>query len=63
MKTNKIEKAGVVLLFALVLIVFSLAERDSKKLDRLYKTTQLLNKGEPTPTVQMVPASAKSFRN
>lgn len=30
------ERIAVVFLFVLVLVVFSLAERDSKKLDKLY---------------------------
>jgi hypothetical protein len=32
------------LLFVLVLVVFSLAERDTKKLERLYTTAPLLKK-------------------
>ncbi|HZH63359.1 MAG TPA: hypothetical protein VEY10_00615 [Flavisolibacter sp.] len=44
MNKQEIEKKFAVLLFALVLIIFSLAERDSKKLERLYTTAQLLKK-------------------
>ena len=36
MKRALVEKNLVVVLFILVLIVFSFAERDSKKLDHLY---------------------------
>ena len=39
------ERSLAVLLFVMVLIVFSFAERDSKKLDRLYPTVHL--KGKP----------------
>jgi hypothetical protein len=56
MKRKGIEKSLVILLFVLVLVVFSFAERDSKKLDRLYKTAQLLQKNEGTPTVHVPPA-------
>lgn len=56
MKRKGIEKSLVILLFVLVLVLFSFAERDSKKLDRLYKTAQLLQKNERTPTVQFPPA-------
>ena len=56
MKRKGIEKGLVILLFVLVLAVFSFAERDSKKLDRLYKTAELLQKNERTPTAHQ-PAS------
>jgi hypothetical protein len=36
MEKAKVERIAVVLLFVLVLVVFSFAERDSKKLDKLY---------------------------
>lgn len=38
MKRVLVERTLVVVLFVLVLIVFSFAERDSKKLERLYTT-------------------------
>jgi hypothetical protein len=64
MKTNGIERILVILLFVLVLVVFSFAERDSKKLDRLYKTAQLLQKKKHTPTmVQLPPATSKTISN
>lgn len=40
MKRAALERNIVVVLFVLVLIVFSFAERDSKKLDQLYKGAQ-----------------------
>jgi hypothetical protein len=36
MEKAKVERIVVVFLFVLVLVVFSFAERDSKKLDKLY---------------------------
>lgn len=42
MNKKGIERGIVVFLFVLVLVVFSLAERDSKKIERLYTTAQLL---------------------
>ena len=39
MKKALAERNIVVLLFVLVLIVFSFAQRDSKKLEKLYSTT------------------------
>lgn len=51
------EQLMVILLFILVLVVFSFAERDSRKLDRLYKTAQMLHQKGPSPTVQAPAAS------
>ena len=45
MNKKGLERNLAVFLFVLVLIVFSFAERDSKKLERLYTATQLLQKG------------------
>jgi hypothetical protein len=42
MNKKGIERNIVVLLFVLVLVVFSFAERDSKKIERLYTTAQIL---------------------
>ena len=39
MKKAVLERNLVVILFVLVLIVFSLAERDSKKLERIYNSS------------------------
>ena len=63
MKRNGIERNLVVFLFVLVLVIFSFAERDSKKLDRLYHTAQIIQKNNPTVTVQLPPASSKQIRN
>lgn len=38
MKTAKAERNLVVLLFLLVMVIFSFAERDTKKLEKLYNT-------------------------
>jgi hypothetical protein len=40
MKRVILERNIAVILFILVLIVFSFADRDSKKLDQLYKRTE-----------------------
>jgi hypothetical protein len=61
MKRKGLERNLAILLFILVLIVFSFAQRDSQKLDRLYKTAQLLQKKSPTPTVQL-PAAKTANR-
>ena len=45
MKKQGLERKLVVLLFVMVLVVFSFAERDSKKIERLYTTAQALKKG------------------
>lgn len=45
MNKKEIERKLVVLLFILVLVVFSFAERDSKKLERIYRTAHLIKKG------------------
>jgi hypothetical protein len=59
MKKNGFEKLLIVSLFILVLVVFSFAERDSRKLERLYKPTQVLRQTTPVPTPDhvIVPAS------
>lgn len=63
MKKKGLEKNLVVLLFVLVLVVFSFAERDSRKLDRLYKTAQLLQKNKLSTTVQLQTSPAKTINN
>jgi hypothetical protein len=42
MNKKGIERNIIVLLFVLVLVIFSFAERDSKKLEKLYTTAHLL---------------------
>ncbi len=44
MKRALVEKYMVVVLFILVLVTFSFAERDSKKLDKLYTTASKVYK-------------------
>jgi hypothetical protein len=42
MKKVILEKGLILILFALVLVVFSFAEKDSKKLDQLYTTSSVI---------------------
>ncbi|MDQ6608540.1 MAG: hypothetical protein M3Y85_01820 [Bacteroidota bacterium] len=44
MNKKGIERNIVVVLFVLVLVAFSFAERDSKKLERFYTTAEILKK-------------------
>lgn len=44
MNRKGLERNLVVLLFVLVLVVFSFAERDSRKIEHLYTTAQLIKK-------------------
>ena len=44
MNRAALEKNLVVFLFILVLVIFSFAERDSKKLDEMYATSQPVEK-------------------
>jgi hypothetical protein len=63
MKRQGIERSLVILLFVLVLVVFSFAERDSRKLDRLYKTAQLIQKASHINMVQVPAAPARNTDN
>ena len=47
MNKKKIERTIVVFLMIVVLVVISFAERDSKKLERIYTTAHLIKKGSP----------------
>lgn len=47
MTKRRFEKNLVAALFVLVLIAFSFAERDSKKMERLYTTAKALKKSKP----------------
>lgn len=58
-----IEKGLVVFLFVLVLVLFSFAEKDSRKLDRLYKTAQPVRQNNPVPLVQLQPSTVRSLTN
>jgi hypothetical protein len=62
MNKKVLERKLVVVLFVLVLVVFSLAERDSRKIERLYTTAQLLkNNGKVLPELAVQsPASRPS---
>ena len=63
MNKKGIERNIAALLFVLVLIVFSFAERDSKKLERLYTTAQLLKKNTPLASevaAQSLPAQVSN---
>lgn len=53
MKQKGIERLLVIFLFILVLVVFSFAEKDSRKLERLYKSAQLLKEEAPPATVHI----------
>jgi hypothetical protein len=57
MNKKVLERTLVVILFVLVLVTFSFAERDSKKIERLYTTTQLLqDSGKQLSGVAQLPA-------
>jgi hypothetical protein len=63
MNRNGIERNLVVFLFVMVLVIFSFAQRDTQKLDRLYKTATLIQKQKPVQTVQTLPSQAKASHN
>ena len=50
-----LEKNLVVILFILVLVVFSFAQEDSKKLDRVYKSTTLTLEPQEVNSLAMFP--------
>lgn len=50
MTRQGLEKGLVALLFVMVLVVFSFAERDAKKIERLYTTAQALKKSSHPPS-------------
>jgi len=61
MNKREIERKLVVFLFILVLVVFSFAERDSKKLERVYRTAQLIKKGsagQPDVAAEVFPSNS-----
>ena len=60
MNRKGMERNLVVLLFVMVLIVFSFAQRDTAKLDRLYKTSALMQQKKIVHTVQIAPAPVKA---
>ncbi|HUC83055.1 MAG TPA: hypothetical protein VMR70_19255 [Flavisolibacter sp.] len=56
MNKKGIERNIIALLFVLVLIAFSFAQRDSQKLEKLYTTAATLKKAPQTPTVMASPS-------
>ena len=63
MNRKVFENVLVVVLFLMVLVVFSFAQKDSKKLDRIYKTSQLIEKQNPVQTVQAPSSPIKAAHN
>ena len=63
MNKKKIERNIVVFLFILVLVVFSFAERDTKKLERLYHTAQLIKKDSPSSPELAIKVSSPDNSN
>ena len=61
MTKKRVERNIVALLFVLVLVVFSFAERDSKKLERVYRTAHLIKKGstgQPDVAAEVFPSNS-----
>ncbi|HWJ28982.1 MAG TPA: hypothetical protein VNS32_20735 [Flavisolibacter sp.] len=65
MKKSVLEKIFIGVLFIIALLTFSFAERDSKKLDTLYKGTTAGNiqKEVPSVTGQLPLANINIVRN
>jgi hypothetical protein len=55
-----VERGLIVFLFTLVLVMFSLAQRDSRKLDRIYQTAAAIQQKNPAQVVQALPSIDKS---
>jgi len=55
-----VERGIIVFLFTLVLVMFSLAQRDSRKLDRLYQSAASVQKRKPVQLVQSSPSVFKT---
>ena len=63
MKRIKAERNIVIVLFVLVLISFSFADRDSKKLDRLYTSIETkINQYAAAKKLQQQPQQQITFR-
>ena len=56
MKQKGLEQLLVIVLFILALVLYTFAERDSRKQDRLYKTAQTVQQNAPSATT-LLPAS------
>lgn len=63
MNKKGIERNIIALLFILVLVAFSFAQRDSEKLEKLYTTAHLLKKSPQIPSVMVHPQPAKQINN
>ncbi|RYZ45654.1 MAG: hypothetical protein EOO14_25490 [Chitinophagaceae bacterium] len=63
MNRKGIENILVVFLFLMVLVVFSLAHKDSKKLERLYKASTLIQEQAPDQRVQATSAAEPAANN
>lgn len=64
MTKQGLERKLVALLFVMVLVVFSFAERDSKKIERLYTTAQALKKpSQQSPAIAVTPLPKTSGDN
>lgn len=63
MTKQGLEKTLVVLLFVMVLVVFSFAERDSKKIERLYTTAQVLKKPSQQASALALKPRSKTSRD
>lgn len=59
MEKAKVERIAVVFLFVLVLVVFSFAERDSKKLDKLYTHVATAIKQQYTANAAQKPSPTR----
>lgn len=55
-----VEQGLIVFLFTLVLVIFSLAQRDSRKLDRIYQTAASIQQKNTAQVVQVSPSIDKS---
>jgi hypothetical protein len=53
MKRALVERNLVVVLFILVLVIFSLAERDSKKMEQMYNSTVVIKKSSNETMVRL----------
>jgi hypothetical protein len=62
MTKKGLERGLVAFLFVMVFVVFSFAERDSKKIERLYTTAQLLKKTAQHPSDVATQQAPKIYR-
>lgn len=57
MKRKLLEKNLVLILFVMVFVIFSFAERDSRKLEKIYPVSQLIKKGSDQEKYIISPVS------